>query len=99
MHSKKTLKINDYIFGIENKSISTSLSDWISISQESEISNPKPSPEERVLLNLFFLSLNNKSIKKLSSGDGLGFEISDLSDIDIQSETFVDMILFSMPKI
>ena len=40
-----------------------------------------------------------KSSKKLSSGDGLGFEISDFSDIDIQSDTYVDMLLFSMPKI
>ena len=40
---------------------------------------------------------NNKSSKKLSSGDGLGFEISDFSDIDIQSDTYVDMLLFSMP--
>ena len=42
---------------------------------------------------------NNKSSKKLSSGDGLGFEISDFSDIDIQSDTYVDMLLFSMPKL
>ena len=42
---------------------------------------------------------NNKSIKKLSTGDGLGFEISDLSDVDIQSNTYVDMLLFSMPKL
>ena len=42
---------------------------------------------------------NNKSSKKLSSGDGLGFEISDFCDVDIQSDTDVDMLLFSMPKI
>ena len=42
---------------------------------------------------------NNKSSKKLSSGDGMGFEISDFSDIDIQSDTYVDMLLFSMPKL
>ena len=42
---------------------------------------------------------NNKLSKKLSSGDGLGFEISDFCDIDIQSDTNVDMLLFSMPKI
>ena len=42
---------------------------------------------------------NNKSIKKLYSGDGLGFEISDFSDIDIQSDNYVDMLLFSMPKL
>ncbi len=41
----------------------------------------------------------NKSSIKLSTGDGLGFEISDFFDIDIQSETNVDMLLFSMPKI
>lgn len=42
---------------------------------------------------------NNKSSKKLSAGDGLGFEISNFNDIDIQSDTFVDMLLFSMPKL
>ena len=42
---------------------------------------------------------NNKSSKNLSSGDGLGFEISDFSDIDIKSDTYVDMLLFSMPKL
>ncbi len=42
---------------------------------------------------------SNKLIKKLCTGDGLGFEISDFSDIEIHSETFVDMLLFSMPKI
>ena len=42
---------------------------------------------------------NNKSSKKLSSGDGLGFEISDVRDIDIQSDTHVDMLLFSMSNI
>ncbi len=42
---------------------------------------------------------NNKSIQKLSSGDGLGFEISDFCDVYIQSDTDVDMLLFSMPNI
>ena len=42
---------------------------------------------------------NNKSSKKLYSGDGLGFEISDFSDIDIQSDTYVDMLLFSMTRL
>ena len=48
---------------------------------------------------LFIRDKNNKASKKLSSGDGLGFEITDFSDIDIQSDTNVDMLLFSMPKI
>ena len=42
---------------------------------------------------------NNKLIKMLSNGDGLGFEISDFSDINIQSDNMVDILLFSMPKI
>ena len=42
---------------------------------------------------------NNKSSKKLSSGDGLGFEIDDFSDIDIELDTYVDMLLFSMPNL
>ena len=42
---------------------------------------------------------NNNSSKKLSAGDGLGFEISKFNDIDIKSDTYVDMILFSMPKL
>lgn len=41
----------------------------------------------------------NKINKTLSSGDGLGFEISNFQDIGIQSDTVVDMLLFSMPKI
>ena len=42
---------------------------------------------------------DNKSNKYLSSGDGMGFEISDYSDIDIESDTEVDFLLFSMPNI
>ena len=38
----------------------------------------------------------NKSNIKISAGDGLGFEISDSGDIDIQSDTNIDMLLFSM---
>ena len=49
--------------------------------------------------NLLIRDKNNKSNKFLSSGDGLGFEISDFSDIDIESDTEVDLLLFSMPKI
>ena len=49
--------------------------------------------------NLLIRDKNNKSNKYLSSGDGLGFEISDFSDIDIESDTEVDLLLFSMPNI
>ena len=49
--------------------------------------------------NLLIRDKNNKSNKYLSSGDGLGFEISDFSDIDIESDTEVDFLLFSMPNI
>ena len=49
--------------------------------------------------DLLIKDKNNKSNKFLSSGDGLGFEISDYSDIDIESNTEVDLILFSMPNI
>jgi len=49
--------------------------------------------------NLLIRDKNNKSNKYLSSGDGLGFEISDISDIDIESDTEVDLLLFSMPNI
>ena len=49
--------------------------------------------------NLLIRDKNNKSNRYLSSGDGLGFEISDFSDIDIESDTEVDLLLFSMPNI
>ena len=49
--------------------------------------------------DLLIRDKNNKSNKYLSSGDGLGFEISDISDIDIESDTEVDLLLFSMPNI
>ena len=49
--------------------------------------------------DLLIRDKNNKSNKFLSSGDGLGFEISDFSDIDIESDTEVDLLLFSMPNI
>ena len=49
--------------------------------------------------DLLIRDKNNKSNKYLSSGDGLGFEISDFSDIDIESDTEVDLLLFSMPNI
>ena len=49
--------------------------------------------------NLLIRDKNNKSNKYLSSGDGLGFEISDFSDIDIESDTDVDLLLFSMQNI
>ena len=49
--------------------------------------------------DLLIRDKNNKSRKYLSSGDGLGFEISDFSDIDIESDTEVDFLLFSMQNI
>ncbi len=49
--------------------------------------------------DLLIRDKNNKSNKYLSSGDGLGFEISDVSDIKIESDTEVDLLLFSMPNI
>ena len=49
--------------------------------------------------NLLIRDKNNKSNNYLSSGDGLGFEISDFSDIDIESDTEVDLLLFSMQNI
>ena len=49
--------------------------------------------------DLLIRDKNNKSNKYLSSGDGLGFQISDVSDIDIESDTGVDYLLFSMPNI
>ncbi len=49
--------------------------------------------------NLLIRDKFNKSNKYLSSGDGLGFEISDFSDIDIESDTEVDLLLFSMQNI
>ena len=49
--------------------------------------------------DLLVIDNENKSRKILSSGDGLGFEISDIKDIDIQSNNIVDMLLFSMPKV
>ena len=49
--------------------------------------------------NLLIRDKNNKKTKYLSSGDGLGFEISDISDIDIESDTEVDLLLFSMQNI
>ena len=48
--------------------------------------------------DLFIRDKNNKSSKYLSKGDGLGFEVSDFSDIDIESDTEVDLLLFSMPN-
>ena len=49
--------------------------------------------------NLLIRDKNNKSNKFLNSGDGMGFEISDVSDIDIESDTEVDLLLFSMPNL
>ncbi|ABM72738.1 DUF209 [Prochlorococcus marinus str. MIT 9515] len=49
--------------------------------------------------NLLVRDKNNNLIKTLFSGDGLGFEISDFCDINIQSDKKVDMLLFSMKSI
>ena len=49
--------------------------------------------------DLLIRDKNNNSNKHLSAGDGMGFQISDLSDIDIESDTDVDFLLFSMPNI
>ena len=49
--------------------------------------------------DLLVIDNQNKSRKILSSGDGMRFEISDIKDIDIQSNNIVDMLLFSMPKV
>ena len=49
--------------------------------------------------DLLIRDKNNKSNQYLSSGDGLGFEISDFSDIEIESDTEVDLLLFSMQNI
>ena len=49
--------------------------------------------------DLLIRDKNNKSSKYLSSGDGLGFEISEFSDLYIESDTDVDLLLFSMPNI
>ena len=49
--------------------------------------------------NLLIRDKNNKSDNHLSSGDGLGFEISDYSDVVIESDTEVDLLLFSMTNI
>ena len=48
--------------------------------------------------NLSVINKDNKSITNLSKGDGLGFEISNFRDIDIESDTNVDLLLFSMPN-
>ena len=49
--------------------------------------------------DLLIRDKNNKSNKLLYSGDGMGFEISDFKDIYIESDSEVDFLLFSMPKI
>jgi len=49
--------------------------------------------------DLLISDKNNESYKFLSTGDGLGFQISDFSDIKIESDTDVDILLLSMPDI
>ena len=49
--------------------------------------------------NLLIRDKNNGLNSFISSGDGLGFEISDFRDIEIDSDTEVDLLLFSMPNI
>ena len=43
--------------------------------------------------------LNQKTALITGASSGLGFEISDFSDIKIESDTEVDLLLFSMPYI
>ena len=49
--------------------------------------------------NLLIVDKNQKSKILLSSGDGIGFEISHFNDIGIESDNEVDLLLFSMPNI
>ena len=49
--------------------------------------------------DLLIRDKKNKTNEYLSSGDGLGFEISDFRDIEIESDTEVDLLLFSMPNL
>ena len=49
--------------------------------------------------DLLIRDKNNKLNRYLSSGDGMGFEISDFRDIEIESDTEVDLLLFSMSNI
>ena len=48
--------------------------------------------------NLTIRDVNKKLNISLSSGDGLGFEISKFSDIEIETDLMVDFLLFSMPN-
>ena len=49
--------------------------------------------------NLLLRSKDPKSIIRLSSGDGLGFEVIDFDDISINTEKELDFLLFSMPSL
>ena len=49
--------------------------------------------------NLSVRDKSNNSKINLTSGDGLGFEISHFSDLNIESDTELDLLLFSMPNI
>ena len=49
--------------------------------------------------DLLIRDKDNRLSIHLSSGDGLGFEIYDSSDISIESDNEVDILLFSMPNI
>ncbi len=49
--------------------------------------------------DLFIRDKNNKTNMFLTAGDGLGFEISEFGDIEIESNKEVDLLLFSMPNI
>ena len=49
--------------------------------------------------NLLVRDKNKKLKTHLSTGDGLGFSISHYSDINIETNSEVDLLLFSMPNI
>ena len=49
--------------------------------------------------NLLLISKDNKRSIYLSSGDGLGFEISNYEDVLIKNEEAVDFLIFSMPSL
>ena len=49
--------------------------------------------------NLFVRDKNNNSKVFITAGDGVGFEISNFNDIYIDTDTHVDLLLFSMPNV
>ena len=49
--------------------------------------------------NLLLKSKDPSSNIRLSSGDGLGFEVINYDDISIETEKELDYLLFSMPSL